>query len=89
MTDIADDLRDLGAWADYSSRWMEAAVRRPYAGDRAKGTVVLDAVAFDDFLAGLRAVPGVVEAIAAALERQPQLRIVAGRRGGKAEAGTS
>lgn len=77
----ARDLRDLAAWADRAACWLEASARQPNdRDDPTHRTVVFDAAILDDFLTGFRSMPEVVEAIAANLERRPEIRIIAGGR---------
>jgi hypothetical protein len=82
LSALAEELRDLAAWADVTSRWLEVSARQANDdGDPKARTVVFDAATLDDFLTGFRGVPGVIEAIAANLERrQPDLSVVAGGR---------
>jgi hypothetical protein len=81
LSALAEELRDLAAWADVTSRWLEAAARQANDHDDPKArTVVFDAAVLDDFLTGFRGVPGVIEAIAANLERQPAIRVITGGR---------
>lgn len=77
----ATDLRELAAWADRAARWLEQSARQPNDDDDpTQRTVVFDAATLDDFLTGFRGVPGVVEAIAAKLERRPEVKVIVGGR---------
>ncbi len=79
---MSRELRDLAAWADRAARWLEQSARRPNdEDDPTRRTVVFDAATLDDFLTGFRGVPGVVEKIAASMERRPEIRVIAGGRG--------
>ena len=75
----AQDLRDLAAWTDRAARWLERSARRPNDDDDpTRRTVTFDAATLDEFMTGFRGMTGVIEAIAANVERRPDLRIVAG-----------
>ena len=77
----ARDLRDLAAWTDRAACWLEQSARRPNDdADPNQRTIVFDAATLDDFLTGFRGVPGVIEAIAANLERRPEIRVITGGR---------
>ncbi len=81
MSAVADDLRALAAWADHTSWWLENEVRHPTndGANPAIRTLVLDAATLDDFLAGFRRLPVLMEDIAGQLERRPTLMMIARR----------
>ena len=81
MSALAEQLRDLAAWADVTSRWLEATARHANDDDDPKArTVVFDAATLDDFLTGFRGMSGLVEAIASNMERRPEMRVITGGR---------
>ena len=62
MSALAEELRDLAAWADVTSRWLEASARQANDdADPKARTVVFDAAVLDSFLTGFRGVPGLIE----------------------------
>ena len=80
MTRVAEQLRDLAAWADYSARLLETAARCPNdAVDSTRRTVSFpDAAALDDVPTGLRRLPNIIEDIADQVERRHALSVIAG-----------
>jgi hypothetical protein len=79
-TRVAEQLRDLAAWADYSARLLETAARCPNDDvDSTRRTVSFpDAVALDGVLTGFRKLPQIIEDIAEQVERRPALSVIAG-----------
>jgi hypothetical protein len=77
----ATDLRDLAAWADYASRWLETAARCANdEADPARRSVTFDAAILDQFLTGFRRIPSLIEDLADQLERRPLLTLIRGDR---------
>jgi hypothetical protein len=77
----ATDLRDLAAWADFTSRWLDAAARDANDHtDLRRRTITFDAVALDQLLTGFRRLPEIMEDIADEVERRPALSVIAGGR---------
>ena len=75
----AHDLRDLAAWADHASRWLEAAARQTNDNDdRTRCTMSFDALTLDEFLTGFRRMPGLIEAVADRLDQRPVLSVISG-----------
>jgi hypothetical protein len=79
-TRVAEQLRDVAAWADYSARLLEDSARCP--NDEAESTRRTvrfpDAAALDDVLTGLRRLPEIIEDIADQVEHRPALSVIAG-----------
>jgi hypothetical protein len=77
----ATDLRDLAAWADYASRWLEMAARCANdEADPARRTVTFEAATLDHLLTGFRRIPVLIEDLADQLDRRPALKVISGGR---------
>jgi len=77
----ASDLRDLAAWADHASLWLEQAARSSNdPADPSRRTVTFDAAPLDQLLTGFRRMPGLIEEIADNLEQRPSLKLIHGGR---------
>jgi hypothetical protein len=76
----ATDLRDLAAWADIASRWLESSARGPNDADPTLRTVTFDATTLDQLLTGFRRIPSLMEDLADQFERRPSLTLLRGGR---------
>jgi hypothetical protein len=76
----ASDLRDLAAWADIASHWLESSARGPNDANPALPTVTFDATTLDQLLTEFRRITSLMEDLADQLERRPSLTIIRGGR---------
>jgi hypothetical protein len=77
----ANDLRDLAAWADFTSRWLEEAAQSANDNpDPSRRIITFDALVFDQVVTGFRKLPGIMEDIADQVERRPALKLISGGR---------
>jgi hypothetical protein len=75
----ANDLRDLAAWADFTSKWLEEAAHSANDNpDPSHRTITFDARVFDQVVTGFRRLPEIIEDIADQVERRPALSVIAG-----------